>query len=704
MNGKQGFTLLGDTAGDQTGSYVGTVGDIDADGLADIVVVGQGRSYVMLTNVLKVHFTTNNLRIAAGQALQLSQDNLNISGDKGFTGNTNDTQVTVDIAEQGYFSLVTSPAVTLSLFSMQQLRAGFVQFVHTGSGAAPQYRLCVVGWGYYRKICSDARVEFLGYPPRLINNQLTAKQGQPTTIQASDLSVFDQDNLSPNQLFFIIGNLSHGNFTVRDAATNMTTNVTVFSQQAVLKGNVQFNHDGTRNKPSYTVRVNDTKSVTDPEPATITFTFAPQLNLPSAIVLDQGQPTTLNSFDINATDEETFFGSIIIEAENITAGRFVYTNNLNYTITSFQQLSLITGGVQFVQDGSGVVPSFVLRAFDGTLRSPWQTPLIKLNHRPIRQGSGNVNIQVMQGDNFDFGVPFRFTDPDGINDTLTYRAQLKGGSPLPPEIRFTPPNQFSGKIPGVGSFFIEVQATDLRGVTGSTDFVLSVTTFLFQGIDIQKLYTSLSSIGGVGLTVMAYLWLRRRIAVHRRKFPFINDLRKTLNLEYYDFTRFDGDAYKTKLQKLQWDIETFYDELSPEEQRSFAVCVAEILTKRGLVTRSTYAGGLLGVFCLLNVGWPNEINLKAFGAQRRAIAAEAVDSWKAAAAAEKEYQRPLNRWPYYSRTKREHCKVLCCCGKPTSANRWRATSEYNTTKLHGRSNGGVVALTELKVREATDDK
>jgi len=314
-----------------------------------------------------------------------------------------------------------------------------------------------------------------------------------------------------------------------------------------------------------------------------------------------------------------------------------------------------------VQDGSELVPSFALCAFDGVLRSPWHLPRIYLNHRPVRYGDAIPPIEVLPNQDFHFtlGNFVRFGDLDQ-NDTLTYRAQLKGGSPLPSKIRFAPPDQFSGNLPDVGSFNIELEAIDPRGLTASTNFVLST-----GGFDIQSLYTSLWSMGGVGLTMLAYLWLRRRIAIHRRKFPFVNDLRKVLNLEYYDFTRFDGDAYKTKVNdffvELRWNHPDFYAQLTAQEKKSFAVCVAEILTKRGLVTRSGNAGGLFGVFCLLNVGWPNELDLGEFESQGRSIAAEAVAAWKSAVVAQKDYQKPLNRWPYFSQQTRKTLCVLLLC-------------------------------------------
>jgi len=747
-NVKYGFALRGEAAQDLSGSSVSTAGDIDGDGSPDLVVgapganANSGKIYVILSGIFRTQFRANNLQVAATQAVTLTLLNLNISnGNKNelaiLSDNVNGTRFTIEKAEQGYFSLTTAQSDILSHFSMQDLVAGRVRFSHTGGAVAPQYRLCFVDYVLSRKICSDGQVDFLGYPPTLINNQLAVSQGEDSILQASDLSASDQDTHLPKDITFTIDGLRHGYFMVLDS------NTTMFTQQAVLDGSVRFVHDDTRNKPAYTVVVNDTKSATMAHPATITFTYKPELRLTGSwLMLDQGQATTLRPQDINASDVETFQGLIVIEvAENVTAGYFAYASNLNFSITAFQQLSLITGGVQFVQDGSDVVPRFSLRAFDGVLRSDWQSPRIGLNRRPVLLSSllnnnkttqtTTTHVEVTQGEDFHFTLEsVRFSEPGVLlandnennnstnNDTsppsspptrsppLQYRAQLKGvgtggGSPLPPEIRFTSPDQFSGNLPSVGSYNIEVQASDARGVTSSTDFILASVVPKF---DVEKLYTALSTVLGVGATMLAYLWLRRRIAIHRRKFPFLNDLRKVLNLEYYDFTRFDGDAYKTKALKLQWDLEDFYAQLSVEEQKSFAVCVAEIMTKRGLVCRSGSAGGLFGLFCLLNVGWPNELDLGKFEVQSKAIAAEAVANWTQAQqeGQQKEHLKPLNRWAYLSPSSMEKFKVCCCCAKPSSADRWRPTDDYYTNTNTNNTNRAAVALTELKTREGDE--
>lgn len=122
--------------------------------------------------------------------------------------------------------------------------------------------------------------------------------------------------------------------------------------------------------------------------------------------------------------------------------------------------------------------------------------------------------------------------------------------------------------------------------------------------------------------------------------------------------------------------------------------MAEILFKRGLVVRSDSFSGVFGIFCLLNVGWPYEIELETFEAQTFEIAAESVNTWTTASMAEKEYEKPSVRWQYVAPSNKEKFVVFCCCAGPATANRWRVTDGYKS---------GRVALTSLKKQEGDFD-
>ncbi|MBA2650081.1 MAG: FG-GAP repeat protein [Legionella sp.] len=639
MDGTLGFALQGKAQSDFTAFSVAAVGDFNGDGRPDYIVGARGTSSPLKMNsgstyllyggdTNSTYFSRNELEIGSGDTVLLSQQNLNLESNQA-NARLGQTLLKVENLTNGYFSFNFAPADRITNFYFENITGNKVQFVHTGVSFAPGYRL------RFQKgadsFYSDAEINFLGYHPNLENNELTVNQNQSVTLGNNQLSASDQDN-GPSELIFDIDTLKYGHFTVFNPLTNTSRNTTQFTQLDISKRYVQFIHDGTRNVPTYSVAVFDGKSYSARQAAQITFNYAPELNIStSPLIFDQDQGTILSPMDVSATDNETFAGSLILEIKDPTYGHFAYSNNLNSSITSFQQLSLITEVVEFVQNGSDVTPTFAIRVTDGILSSPWKVPAIYLNHKPVVLNTMGEQT-VIQGEDISIQLPNNlFKDPDA-NDTLSFRATLVGGVPLPVELLFTPPNHLTGNLPNVGSYHIKITATDNRVLQASTNFVLRANES--NAASYRALTEALSAIGSFSITLLAYLWLRRRIAKHRRDFPLANDIRKTLNLEYFDFSRFDGDTFKTKInelsQELQKDYQQFYTDLTPAERKSFAVCVSEILMARGLVTKSEYAGGLFGIMCCLNVGWPTKLDLKKFEDQSLEISEEAVRVWKKA--------------------------------------------------------------------------
>jgi hypothetical protein len=452
-----------------------------------------------------------------------------------------------------------------------------------------------------------------------------------------------------------VSNVQHGQFDLYNATGQLlAANISQFDQQAIFEQQVRFVHDGSTIAPSYAVAVSDAYSTTNSRAAIITFNQAPELTL-NSFVIDQGQATTLLPAGISATDKETFDEDLIIEVNNITHGYFSYKSNPTFHIKAFRQFPLITGDVQFTQDGSNASASFELRAFDGRIYTPWQVAPLQLNHRPVLQGSvADANVEQGRPFSFDFDQGL-FIDPDG--DPLNYTAQLAGGAPLPKGMEFIPPNHFQGKLSTLSSLQVEVQARDPRGLTATTDFNLESTTPVQSGINWQALYASVSTIGGVILSVGGYFWLRRRVESHRKGYDFANALREAANLEYHDFMRFGGEVYKTRIDALAAQLKMphrdFYDRLTAEQKQSFAVCVSETLHKRHLLSPSDCGDALYGCFFGFSVGWSQKLNLKEFEAQVVAIAQESVTAWQAE-------EHPLTRWPYHSPTYKDKAKAWCC--------------------------------------------
>jgi VCBS repeat-containing protein len=114
---------------------------------------------------------------------------------------------------------------------------------------------------------------------------------------------------------------------------------------------------------------------------------------------------------------------------------------------------------------------------DGTV---WNAATLrKLSANPPTVAHPITNRTAAQGAAFSYTIPSNtFADPDSsIGDVLSYSVTLGNGSPLPSWLSFNPATRLlSGTPPAnaVGTWSIEVTATDSVGLTASTTFQLTV--------------------------------------------------------------------------------------------------------------------------------------------------------------------------------------------------------------------------------------
>lgn len=444
----------------------------------------------------------------------------------------------------------------------------------------------------------------------------------------------------------------HAQFNLLNSnGTILAANISNCLQQIVLNQQLQLMPDGSVSPPSYDVAVSNGRSTIPSQPAVITFNQAPVITV-NPLILDQGQATLILPQDISATDDQTVSDDLLFQVANVTDGDyFEYSGDKGYALTTFKQFTVTIGDVEFMQNGSHIPPTFSIRVTDGQIWTAWHTPIIQFNHRPVLQRTlpartvqENEYFSIDLGDNL-------FIDPD--NHSLTLSAQQTGGAPLPDQINFNGSlAQLRGVLENLVSLQIQIIASDPRGLTASTNFTLQ-SVAPPPGFNFQILTSALSALGSAAITVLGYMWWRRNAANHRRGYEFANMLRRILNLEYYDFSKEKGEFYKTHIQSFLSDLKyyhnNFYNTLTQEEQRSFAVCVAEIIQSKGLLKKTGCCSAIHNRFFLFNSSWPKSLDLKKFSAQSSQIAQEAVTAWYEES--QQTHGNPLIRWPYLSSTR-----------------------------------------------------
>ena len=166
LNGINGFKLDGENNGDYSGGSVSTAGDINGDGITDVIIGAKGyanftgRFYVLFGDAPPV-LINNSLSLSVGSAIQLNATYL-AAYDRNHNNNT--LAFIPGGVTHGQFEAVGAPGIALTNFTQQQISNGVIQFVHDGTLVAPSYNITVRSDGIAWTGSQAAKIDFTGTP------------------------------------------------------------------------------------------------------------------------------------------------------------------------------------------------------------------------------------------------------------------------------------------------------------------------------------------------------------------------------------------------------------------------------------------------------------------------------------------------------------------------------------------------------------
>ena len=433
LNGINGFRLDGEVANDRSSHSIHIAGDVNGDGISDLVVGAYnhnnlGRTYVVFGDAPPT-LVQNRLSLALGQTINLNQTHLS-AYDRNHPNNT--IVFIPSNVTHGRFQLATQPGMSLTNFTLPQLQSGVVQFVHDGSVTAPSYHITVQSAGIAWTGPSVANITFIpvvtttvvststttqtptptSVPstpmptatptsssafPVLLNNQLTLSNGQTVVLSASNLQA-SETGFNNSQLIFSVGNVQNGYFANVPIGTSASKNLTSFTQEQVQSGAIEFVHDGHDQAPGYSVLVSDGTQSTSPSVAMIDFAGAPiitrnQLNITVGGIITL-TPALLN---VTVTDGSTP-NQVVLTVSNLQHA--VITSKVtDMPINSFTLAEIEAGDVELTQDGSLITPSYTLVAQSATGQSsaPSQVQVYFSNQGVYAPQLVNNYLTVTQG-------------------------------------------------------------------------------------------------------------------------------------------------------------------------------------------------------------------------------------------------------------------------------------------------------------------
>lgn len=280
-----------------------------------------------------------------------------------------DTDLTFSILspQGGDFVKTSATTVPITQFTQAEVAAGSIAFLRTSTTVTPSYSVSVSD-GQLSSPAQTATVS-INRRPTFIANQLMINEGGTTLISPSLLAV--DDDADPSALEFKASFVTHGHFAVvRDPEKAITT----FTAEQLNNEQILFIHDGSDQAPSYRISVSDGEFTTPPETATIVFNRLPVLKN-NQLVIDEGKPVTLTT-DMLSAEDDAPDEKIVFTILDLEHGQFTRVSAPTVAITEFTQAEIKAGDIQFVPDGSGLAPTYLVSVSDGLSSSSTPTAAV----------------------------------------------------------------------------------------------------------------------------------------------------------------------------------------------------------------------------------------------------------------------------------------------------------------------------------------
>jgi hypothetical protein len=345
-------------------SYLSSVdngGDINGDGLADMIFLQDSVVYVLFGTSIAL---CNQLTVNQNQFTLLNSRYLYAT----YKGASAAFFFNITAIQNGNFYWVGKIQTPITFFSQQNITDGQVQFRADDSISIPQYNISVILGGQTQGSPIPCNVTYY-YSPALINNNVVINQGQTILLTQNNFFVTDNNpNVLLQNLIFDFSSVQHGFFSF---TTSPQTTVTQVTQQNITSGVIQFTHDNSLIPPSYFLTVTDQygarcKSVA----GVVDFDINPVI-VTNQLQIAQFQKIIFSSNALEATHQGIKKENLLFTIAHLAYGYFYYLNDSDVFITQFYQKNITDSIVVFEQTGEKL-PRYQVSVSDGRTSSAYE--------------------------------------------------------------------------------------------------------------------------------------------------------------------------------------------------------------------------------------------------------------------------------------------------------------------------------------------
>ncbi|MEN9360695.1 MAG: hypothetical protein RL095_2230, partial [Verrucomicrobiota bacterium] len=359
-----------------------------------------------------------------------------------------------------------------STFTLAEVRAGKVKFVHDGSEEAPTLAFSLKDEASYSLLINvPFQFKHVNDLPLIYGSDLICSPQQTISLNTDILGASDIETRDPAELVFKVASISRGQFLVGELASSSFTLADLQTE-----GRVKFKHTGGQgSKAGFSLQLNDEDGgIASLSLVTIddlsSNEFTPVLSL-SPLAINEGAAVNLKTLiEVSDGDPGTRPESLRFEIESISQGKIL--RGLA-EVQSFTLKDLQNDLIRFVHDGSETAPQLILSVGDGKFRSlPMQMPIsfsnvndaptaIALDQATVAENLAGARIGSLTVSDADLADSHSFTVSDSRFEVVGGDLKLKDGISLNYE--------------QASAINLLITATDLGGRSTREFFSLTVT-------------------------------------------------------------------------------------------------------------------------------------------------------------------------------------------------------------------------------------